>query len=98
MNGREERQLTIRTESSGKNLVSLDIEDTGRGIADEDLGKIFEPFFTAKDDWNSKGLGLSVVQRIITEHQGTIRVRSDEGNGATVHIVMPKATRRAHLE
>jgi signal transduction histidine kinase len=98
MNGMPERQLTISTETSGKNLVSLDIADTGRGIADEDLGKIFEPFFTAKDDWNSKGLGLSVVQRIITEHQGTIRVRSDEGNGATVHIVMPKATRRAHLE
>jgi two-component system NtrC family sensor kinase len=98
MTGQSERKLTIRTELPGDNLVSLDIQDTGCGIADENMGKIFEPFFTAKDDWSSKGLGLSVVQRIITEHQGTIRIRSNEGKGATVHIVMPTASRRAHLD
>jgi two-component system NtrC family sensor kinase len=98
MTGQSERKLTIRTELPGDNLVSLDIQDTGCGIADENMGKIFEPFFTAKDDWSSKGLGLSVVQRIITEHQGTIRIRSKEGKGATVHIVMPTASRRAHLD
>lgn len=98
MSGRPERKLTIRTDSPGNNLVSLDIADTGCGIAAENVGKIFEPFFTAKDDWSSKGLGLSVVQRIITEHQGTIRIKNNKGHGATVHIVMPTATRRAHLD
>jgi signal transduction histidine kinase len=94
----DERKLTLRTEVVGKGLVSLDISDTGCGIAEDDIEKVFEPFFTAKDNWNSKGLGLSVVQRIITDHQGTIRIRSAENAGATVHIVLPTKTKRAHLE
>ena len=98
MGGVDERKLTLRTEVVGKGLVSLDISDTGSGVAEEDLGKVFEPFFTAKASWNSKGLGLAVVQRIITDHQGTIRLKSNQGAGATVHIVLPTKTKRAHLE
>lgn len=97
MKDADKRTLTLKYELLGKGLVSLDITDTGCGIEEENLGKAFEPFFTAKDNWKSKGLGLSVVQRIITEHQGTIRLRNNEGAGVTIHIVLPTSTKRAHL-
>ncbi len=98
MVGAKVRTLTLRTEVVGRGLVSLDISDSGCGVAEEDIEKVFEPFFTAKDNWNSKGLGLSVVRRIITDHQGTIRLRKNKSGGVTVHIVLPTTTKRAHLE
>lgn len=98
MNGTKERKLRIRTQLVGKGLVSIEISDTGCGVDEADLVKVFEPFFTAKANWDSKGLGLSVVQRIVTEHQGTIRMRRNDDAGATVHIVIPTTTKRGHLE
>jgi signal transduction histidine kinase len=65
------------------------ITDTGVGIPAENLGRLFEPFFTTNPD--GTGLGLPITQRIIQEHRGTISVESRPGEGTTFSIVLPVA-------
>jgi signal transduction histidine kinase len=72
----------------GKNQYIVEIEDTGCGIREEDLNKIFNPFFTNKD--KGSGLGLSIVRKIIEGHNGTIRIESQEGSGTKVSIMLPR--------
>ena len=64
------------------------IEDTGSGISEENLSKIFNPFFSTKE--KGSGLGVSIVRNIIEGHRGTIRIESQEGSGTTVTIRLPK--------
>jgi len=68
-------------------FVQIQISDTGSGISEENLEKIFTPFFTTKDDGN--GLGLPICFKIIQEHNGTILVDSKEGEGTTFSIYLP---------
>ena len=69
--------------------VHIRLSDTGVGIPEEHLPRIFVPFFTTKQIGKGTGLGLSVVYGIITEHQGSIKVESREGKGTTFHIELP---------
>jgi len=69
--------------------IEVEIEDTGIGISQENIDRIFIPFFTTKTDWKGTGLGLSVVHRIITDHHGTIDVESVEGKGSRFIIRLP---------
>jgi len=71
------------------NSVGIDIADTGIGIAEEDIDKIFSPFFTTKG--KGIGLGLAIVQRIVSSHQGEIKVKSKPDKGATFTILFKKA-------
>jgi len=77
--------LTIRT-SAAPETVELQISDTGIGMDEELLKKVFVPFFTTKDVEQGTGLGLPVVHGIISAHQGSIRVESSPENGTTIHI------------
>ncbi|OPY14752.1 MAG: Blue-light-activated protein [Syntrophus sp. PtaB.Bin001] len=78
--------------------VTLAITDTGGGISDEDLGKIFEPFYTKKVMGRSgTGLGLAVVWGTVKDHNGYIDVRSDEGKGTTFTLYFP-VTREKQVE
>ena len=80
--------LTITTEFLKKEqVVKVEIADNGVGIAEEELSKIFDPFFTSKE--KGTGLGLSVVYGIINSHHGTIQVESKEGEGTTITITLP---------
>jgi two-component system NtrC family sensor kinase len=81
-------QLTIST-SINDNHVLLTVEDTGIGMSDEVIKKIFNPFFTTKDVDEGTGLGLSVVHGIVTSHGGTIEVESEIGRGAKFTIRLP---------
>ena len=63
------------------------ITDSGPGIAPEAIEKVFDPFYTTKEE--GTGLGLSIVSRIIREHGGRIDVTSAEGRGTTFRIVLP---------
>jgi signal transduction histidine kinase len=63
------------------------IEDTGQGIAADDLKRIFDPFFTKKD--GGLGFGLAIVQRIVENHRGTISCRSEVDKGTVFEIVLP---------
>ena len=72
--------------------VELTVADTGCGIPSSDLTKLFDPFFTTKSVGEGTGLGLTVVHGIIEEHEGTIRVESEPGKGATFHILLPTSS------
>lgn len=67
--------------------VVIEVQDTGSGIPEENLDKIFSPFFTTKEDGN--GLGLSEVHKIIQAHNGTIEVLSSVGKGSRFVIKIP---------
>ena len=81
-------KLFIRT-SSNKGYVSLIVEDTGVGMTEETLGKIFTPFFTTKDVGQGTGLGLPVVHGIVSSHGGSIKVESKAGQGTRFEIQLP---------
>jgi signal transduction histidine kinase len=75
--------ISVRVEEE-KTHYLIEIEDTGCGISQENVKKIFNPFFTTKE--KGSGLGLSIVGKIIEGHRGTIGVESGEGEGTKVKI------------
>jgi two-component system NtrC family sensor kinase len=83
-----ERRITCRTGRDGERLV-VSIADTGSGVAVQDLGRIFNPFFTTKPVGQGTGLGLSISDGIVREHGGRIRVESEPGAGATFVVEIP---------
>ena len=81
--------LATRTvQTKGKEQIQIEVTDTGCGIAKQNLTKIFEPFYSTKDQ-KGIGLGLSVVWGIIDKHQGTISVESELNRGSTFTIRIP---------
>jgi signal transduction histidine kinase len=72
--------------------VRLDVQDTGRGIAPELVGKVFEPFLSTKGERLGTGLGLAVVYGIVQQCDGFIAVESPSGKGATFTIYLPRTT------
>jgi PAS domain S-box-containing protein len=85
--------LRIRTYSEAQDLV-VEVEDSGQGITEEDIKRIYDPFFTTKSVGKGTGLGLSVSYGIIQEHSGSISVKSDPGKGSVFSIRLP--IRRIH--
>jgi signal transduction histidine kinase len=81
-------KITIRTRHQGDS-VTLEVEDTGKGIASEHLNRIFEPFFTTKGIGKGTGLGLSLSFNIIKKHNGEIEVHSEPGQGTRFRITLP---------
>lgn len=79
---------TKSVEIEGQAYIRFEIKDTGCGIAEENLSKIFEPFYSTKEQ-KGTGLGLAVVWGIIDEHGGKITVDSKLGNGSTFAIQLP---------
>ncbi|MBN2626149.1 MAG: hypothetical protein JXA95_05735 [Spirochaetales bacterium] len=69
--------------------VELIIEDTGSGIAPEDMEKIFDPFFTTKERGKGTGLGLSAVYGMVRQYKGEIKVYSELGVGTSFHVLLP---------
>jgi len=72
--------------------VRLEVQDTGRGIAPELVGKVFEPFLSTKGERLGTGLGLAVVYGIVQQCDGFIAVESPSGKGATFTIYLPRTT------
>jgi signal transduction histidine kinase len=81
--------ITIRT---GLNIESfwVEVEDSGRGIEPEHMGRIFEPFFTTKPAGQGSGLGLSVSYWIVHKYGGRIEATSELGRGSTFRVVLPR--------
>lgn len=67
----------------------IEVQDEGVGIPNDVLKHVFDPFFTTKPERVGTGLGLSIVYGIVERHKGTIRVRSTEGKGTTITILLP---------
>ena len=76
----------IRADNS-ESYVNIDIKDTGCGIPDDTINRVFAPFFTTKE--GAAGLGLCVVYRVIQAHEGTIQIDSSYSHGTTVSIQLP---------
>jgi nitrogen-specific signal transduction histidine kinase/CheY-like chemotaxis protein len=90
----EQRQRQLQELPPGPYL-RLSVSDTGLGITEDIQGKIFDPFFTTKVEGEGTGLGLAVVQGIITNHKGAITVDSAPGKGATFSVYLPEVTAEA---
>lgn len=88
--------LKITATPISESRVTIHVRDTGRGIKQSHLERIFEPFFSTKHDETGEeqkgiGLGLVICKQIIEEHAGTIQVESAEGHGATFALTLPLA-------
>ena len=74
-----------------KKSIDLIVSDNGIGISIDDLGSIFDPFFTQKKVKQGTGLGLAVIYSIIEQHNGKITAYLNTPNGLTIKISLPKA-------
>ncbi len=81
-------RLRVRTYQHNSQAI-IEVADTGEGIAEENLKRIYDPFFTTKEVGKGTGLGLSVSYGIVQEHAGRISVESRAGQGTTFHINLP---------
>jgi signal transduction histidine kinase len=86
--------LTIKT-ALHEGEILLTVSDTGTGIPEENISKIFEPYFTTKE--TGSGLGLTLVFKIIREHQGEISVKSRKGEGSSFIITLPLPQKERRL-
>ena len=78
--------------------VHLAIADTGHGILQEDIDRIFDPYFTTKEVGKGAGMGLAVVHGIVKDHKGIIQAESELGKGTTFNILFPAIKRRVAVE
>lgn len=86
--------IAISTDADDERFI-LRFEDDGAGIAADEMGRIFEPFYTTKA--TGTGLGLLIVRRIVREHGGEIEFESAEGEGTRVTIYLPRAEKRVRM-
>ncbi|MCK6597050.1 MAG: HAMP domain-containing histidine kinase, partial [Bdellovibrionaceae bacterium] len=82
------KQINLKSYQNEKNVI-IEITDNGDGIDTGNLNKIFEPFYTTLSFNKNVGLGLSIAQGIISEHDGKIKVESEKGKGTKVVIELP---------
>jgi two-component system, sporulation sensor kinase E len=75
--------------------ISVSFTDTGGGISQEQMSKLFQPYFTTKS--SGSGLGLLIVRRIVREHGGEIEIESNEGKGVRVTIHLPYGDKRVRM-
>lgn len=81
----EEKKITLRAFIDEAGKIIIEVSDTGKGIEEEALGKIFIPFFTTKK--KGSGIGLSLSKQIMRRHKGNIQVRSRLGQGTTFKLI-----------
>jgi signal transduction histidine kinase len=89
MNGRGTLRLGTKTTGA---VVTVSIQDSGVGIPQAYASKIFDPFFTTKGQGYGKGLGLTIVRRIMMKYGGDVQVESEEGRGTTFVLTFPTLT------
>jgi PAS domain S-box-containing protein len=93
----ELESLTLKSDSAkalsipAGHYVHLIVRDSGSGMSAEVVEKIFEPFFTTKTAGHGTGLGLTLVQKIVSRSGGYIKVNSQEGQGTTFHLYLPQS-------
>ncbi len=85
----DNRSLEERDEKPDREMVEICFSDTGEGIPEEQLERIFDPFYTTQP--GGTGLGLAMVHRMIDSMEGTLKVKSQVGEGTEIRIVLPQA-------
>jgi signal transduction histidine kinase len=85
-----DHSVSVRVENSGK-FIEVIFEDKGIGIPEEDMGKIFEPFYRGANAGpvSGSGIGLPLVNRIVQNHYGTLKISSEIGKGTSVRLRFP---------
>jgi two-component system sensor histidine kinase HydH len=84
--------LSLRTfHNARQGMVGIEIQDTGHGIAPEDLPNVFNPFFTTKEPGQGTGLGLTIAHTAVESDGGQIHVESQIGVGSTFTVCLPAA-------
>ena len=86
-----ERQVTVRTELDDGHKVIVAVSDRGEGLKDDQLGKIFQPFYTTKND--GLGLGLSISRSIVEAHGGRLWAQNNPDRGVTIYFTVPLGER-----
>jgi len=84
----EKGTITVKSLTKGKDSVQIVVADTGKGIDEQGLEKIFQPFFTTKP--KGTGLGLSICKRLIEQHHGRMQVARNPGGGLMFTICLPR--------
>lgn len=80
--------LTVKAENlSTESMIKIVIKDTGKGIAEEDIKRVFDPFYTASE--KGIGLGLPLSQKIIEDHKGKVSIESEISQGTTLTVTLP---------
>jgi two-component system phosphate regulon sensor histidine kinase PhoR len=97
--GRPGGAVTVRIEADGEDMVRLIVIDRGDGIAPEHLPRLTERFYRV-DPGRSRaeggtGLGLAIVKHIVGRHRGRLDIRSKQGEGTAVHVILPRAVEEA---
>jgi signal transduction histidine kinase len=83
----DRRALLLRTARDGAKTVRVEVSDSGAGVSEGDLGKIFQAFYTTKAD--GMGLGLAITRSIVEAHGGQLEARNNAGGGATFSFTLP---------
>jgi PAS domain S-box-containing protein len=98
----EARTVTFSESDARRNIdaepgpyVCIEVQDTGTGMPDDVVDKVFEPFFSTKEEGDGTGLGLSTAYSIIQSHDGFLDVESEEGVGTTFWMYLPVAEEEA---
>lgn len=81
-------EMTVETDVENENVV-ISVSDTGPGIPENKIDKVFEPFYTTKHPTKGTGLGLSIVQQVVETHHGSIKVKNRKEGGCTFRIYLP---------
>ncbi len=83
-----EHEDRFRISNDGK-YVKLTVRDTGHGMSSAVMSRVFDPYFTTKNEGEGSGMGLAVVHGIVESHGGTLWVDSESGKGSTFHVLFP---------
>jgi signal transduction histidine kinase len=83
----DRRTLLLRTAREGRKTVRVEVRDSGAGVSEGDLGKIFQAFYTTKAD--GMGLGLAITRSIVEAHGGRLEARNNADGGATFSFTLP---------
>lgn len=89
MRGKGEISISVNKDPKNDDCLLLNVVDTGEGIAEERLNKIFTPFYTTKETGQGVGLGLPMIHSIVDSWDGSIHVQSVIGKGSTFTITLP---------
>lgn len=84
-----EGSITFQARNEEDGMVDVSVRDTGHGISQENLPKIFDPFFSTKQGEKGKGIGLCITHEIISAHKGRIWAESAIGEGTTIRLKLP---------
>jgi CheY-like chemotaxis protein len=88
---RGENLPNLNDEQIAGDYVRLSVVDTGVGMGPEILSRVFEPFFTTKEVGKGSGLGLAQVHGFATQSRGTVRIRSELGQGTSIELHLPRS-------